>query len=68
MCESYAAYKNLRNGPNGHPRQTPHIRHLQSCNVGFFDGRAAAVGRKWLHDHKWDYWYYWNEFVYAQWP
>lgn len=64
-CESYAVFHKLRNGPEGTPRMCPHIRHMESCNIGFYDGHAAPVQGKWLQDHGWDYWYYWNTFNFA---
>jgi prepilin-type N-terminal cleavage/methylation domain-containing protein/prepilin-type processing-associated H-X9-DG protein len=53
-------------GPGGEPRHTPHIRHLQTTNVGFFDGRVEAVGTAWLDANDWDYWIYWDDFVFGE--
>ena len=60
--ESYVVYRDYRNGPGSIPRHTPHIRHVETCNVGFFDNHVEPVGKAWLEDDGWDYWYYWDEF------
>ena len=60
--ESYVLYRRYRNGPGGIPRHTPHIRHNEKANVGYFDGHAEPQGRTYFEDEGWDYWYHWDEY------
>jgi prepilin-type N-terminal cleavage/methylation domain-containing protein/prepilin-type processing-associated H-X9-DG protein len=65
VYESYVIFRKYRNGTDGRPRHTPHIRHFDGCNVGFFDGHAQRVQADWIHQRGWDYWVLWDQFVYA---
>ena len=58
--ESYAVYPALRNNPGGLPRQVPHLRHLDKCNAGFYDGHAEPVNSQFLSDNDWDHWIGWD--------
>ena len=63
--ESGFAFRQIRNGPGGIPRQTPHIRHVERCNVACFDGHVTAVGRDWLAADHWDYWVGSSDFAFV---